>query len=88
MDYNELERIAERIALRSLSILSENRKQEFADKIQVTKSEIIEAFDLATFKDITGRLGLLPIRKNGGKNGKVYYSAKKVLELTEKWYHD
>lgn len=87
MDYNELERIAERIALRSLSIQSEKRKQDFADKIQVTKRDIINAFDLATYKDITGRLGLRPLRQNG-KNGKVYYSAKKVLEITEKWFHD
>lgn len=87
MDYNDLERIAERIALRSLSIQNERRKQEFADKLQVTKRDIINAFDLATFKDITGRLGLRPLRQNG-KNGKVYYSAKKVLEITEKWYHD
>lgn len=87
MDYNELERIAERIALRSLSIQNDKRKQEFADKIQVTKSDIIKAFDQATYKDITGRLGLRPLRQNG-KNGKVYYSAKKVLEITEKWFHD
>lgn len=87
MDYNDLERIAERIALRSLSIQNDKRKQEFADKIQVTKRDIINAFDLATYKDITGRLGLRPLRQNG-KNGKVYYSAKKVLEITEKWYHD
>lgn len=87
MDYNELERMAERIALRSLSIQNERRKQDFADKIQVTKRDIVQAFDLATFKDITGRLGLRPLRQNG-KNGKVYYSAKKVLEITEKWYHD
>lgn len=79
--------MAERIALRSLSIMNEKRKQDFASKVQVTKSEIIEAFDLATFKDITKRLGLRPMRQNG-KNGKAYYSTKKVLELTEKWYHD
>lgn len=86
MENSELERMAERIAIRSLSIQNDRRKQEFADKLQVTKSDIVKAFDLATFNDLTSRLGLRPIRQNG-RNGKLYYSTKKVLDLTEKWFH-
>jgi hypothetical protein len=85
MDEN-IERFVQRTVAKSLLIINEERMQKFASKHQVTKSEIIEAYDLATFNDLTKRLGLQPVRQNG-KNGKIYYSTKKVLDILSKWYH-
>lgn len=85
MDEN-IERFVQRTVAKSLLIINEERMQKFASKHQVTKTEIIEAYDLATFNYLTKQRGLQPVRQNG-RNGKIYYNTKKVLDILSKWYH-
>jgi len=82
----ELERAATLAALRAMERINSDACRRFAEKKQVTRADIVRAFDPATFAFLTNRLGLRPVRQNG-KGGKLYYSTKKVLDLTEKWFH-
>lgn len=86
MERTEMERIVTNAVLRVMQIIHDTSAAEFASKGQVTKQDIIRHFDRATFIFLTSRLGLRPVRQNG-KAGKIYYSTKKVLDLTSKWYH-
>jgi len=82
----ELDRATTLAVIRAMERINSDACRRFAEKKQVTKSDIVRAFDLATFTFLTSRLGLRPVRQNG-KGGKLYYSTKKVLDLTEKWFH-
>lgn len=86
MEQIDIEKIVTNVVISVMRRINDKSVVEFASKHQVTKQDIIKQFDLATFNFLTSKLNLSPVRQNG-KNGKIYFSTKKVLDLTSKWFH-
>ncbi|MCW8311445.1 hypothetical protein K7A41_09440 [Sphingobacterium sp. InxBP1] len=86
MEDHLIEEIANRSALKLIEWENDLNKRKFKEKIQVTRSDIIKAFDLATYNNLISHKGLKPVRQDG-RTSKIYYDAAKVLQLTQLSHH-
>jgi len=86
MDDQHIEEIAQRSLLKMIEWENDVNKRKFKSKIQVTRADIIKAFDLATYTNLVTRKGLRPARQDG-KSSKVYFDTAHVLKLTQLSHH-
>jgi len=80
-----MEHNIELFAIRSIQLMHDKKIQDFISKVQVTRKQIVDAFDKTTYESI--RKELRPVRQNG-KGSKVYYRVSDILKLVELSIHD
>lgn len=64
--------------------MHDKKVQDFISKIQVTRQQIVDAFDETTYESIRKRIK--PVRQNG-KGAKIYFKVSEVLKEVELSIH-
>ena len=85
-EFNTIERAVNIAVVKAMTMANEEVRKKFSEKLLVTRMDIEKAFDKPTFKDLTSRCGLKPVRQNG-KNGRLYFKTSEVLKMVDRWYH-
>ncbi len=81
-----IEEIAMRSALKVIEWENDSNKKKFKSKLQVTRADIIKAFDLSTYSNLVRKKGLKPVRQDG-QSSKVYFDTAQVLKLVQLSHH-